>query len=128
VAAAAGRDQGHRVQLVRVPVQGPVRAHNTTTGVSTENARMYLVAVRIRPDDPDPEAVRAALRALAEQGVVRATRTVSGQEMFVLTGGPDIAAEVHRALDGLPGWTAPESPPSPPPTGLPSLPPPDWRG
>jgi hypothetical protein len=98
------RDQGHRVRLVRVPVQGRVTTHDTATGVTRENARISLVVARIRPTDPDPEAVRATLRALAARGVVRATRNLADREVYVLAGPPANAAEVHRVLDALPGW------------------------
>jgi hypothetical protein len=108
-----GRDHGHRVRLVRIPVP---RRDGSPSG-------RYLVIVRLRPEDPDPATVRAVLRIMADQDVVKVLGNRRTEEVFTLAG-PSLRADavtLHGTLDMLPGW--PVEPPAEPTSAAPFAPP-----
>lgn len=112
----AWHGQRHRVQLVRVPIAKRAQGR--------EPGGMSLVMVRIRPEDPAPKSVRAVLRELAGRGVVRVTRNIADEQIFVVVGPASNVAELHRVLDALPGWPIEPAPaPHPPPPPKPTAPP-----
>lgn len=112
---AEGRDHGHRVRLERTPV---LRRDGSQSG-------RFLVFVRIRAEDPDPDRVRAVLAMLAADDVLlQVSRDARGQQVFALAG-PSLSADaavLHGTLDLLPGW--PIEPAGPPPVLLDSAEPP----